>query len=158
MADAWPVISGSTFPSLDDHDVHDVLADAMLALADSFDASRGSLARLVPVPGPAAGRGPPASGPVAAALGILDAATCEPADVQATPLEELATQERLARGGGSDRSLSTLEQAVVEADLEEGGAASAEDWPARLHTTAGSVYAAAQRARRKLLARCRVDQ
>ena len=43
---------------------------------------------------------------------------------------------------------------MVEADLDEGGARRPRTWPTRLQTTPGSVYAARQRARRKLLARC----
>ena len=81
-------------------------------------------------------------------------AEIEPLDTQATPLENMATQERWLDVEEVIRSLSTLEQAVVEADLDEGGAASAEDLANRLHTTPGSVYAARQRARRKLLIRC----
>ncbi len=78
----------------------------------------------------------------------------EPVDKQATPLENLATQERWLEVEEVIRSLSSLEQAVVEADLDEGGAALAEEIATRLQTTPGSVYAARQRARRKLLARC----
>jgi RNA polymerase sigma factor (sigma-70 family) len=141
------------FPSLDDHDIHDVLADAMLALADSFDPARGSLpawflllARQRAVSRLRTQR--PQS------LGESLTSDIEPADSAATPLEELATHERLLEVEEVIRSLSTLEQAVVQADLEEGGTVPAQDLASRLHTTVGSVYAARQRARRKLLARC----
>ncbi|MHB8863171.1 MAG: RNA polymerase sigma factor [Pirellulaceae bacterium] len=141
------------FPSLDDHDVQDVLADAMLTLVDSFDARRGSLpawflflARQRAVGRLRAGRSRPR----------VESLTpdVDPADMQATPLENLATQERWLEVEEVIRSLSTLERAVVEADLEEGSSASADDMAHRLQTTPGSVYAARQRARRKLLARC----
>jgi RNA polymerase sigma factor (sigma-70 family) len=141
------------FPSLDDHDIQDLLADAMLTLVDSFDSSRGSLAawflflaRQQAVGRLRAGR----SRPHTEALTADD----EPLDTQATPLENMATQERWLEVEEVIRSLSSLEQAVVEADLDEGGAAAAEDLANRLRTTPGSVYAARQRARRKLLIRC----
>jgi RNA polymerase sigma factor (sigma-70 family) len=141
------------FPSLDDHDVHDALADAMLALADSFDPDRGSLPAwfLFLAQQRAVGRlRTQRSQP----LWVSWTVDLEPADAGATPLEELATHERLLEMEEVIRSLSRLEQAVVQADLDEGGAVSAQDLAMRLHTTAGSVYAARQRARRKLLARC----
>jgi DNA-directed RNA polymerase specialized sigma24 family protein len=141
------------FPALDDHDVQDVLADAMLTLVDSFDSSRGTLAawflflaRQRAVGRLRAGRSRPHLEPWTPDV--------EPVDKQATPLENLATQERWLEVEEVIRSLSSLEQAVVEADLDEGGAALAEDIATRLQTTPGSVYAARQRARRKLLARC----
>lgn len=141
------------FPSLDDHDIHDVLADAMLALADSFDASRGSLpAWFLLLAHQRAVRRlrTQRSQPLWESWG----SDFEPADTGATPLEKLATRERLLEVQEVIRSLSTLEQAVVQTDLDEGRAVSAQDLATRLHTTAGSVYAARQRARRKLLARC----
>ncbi|MHB8968956.1 MAG: RNA polymerase sigma factor [Pirellulaceae bacterium] len=144
---------GQRFPSLDDHDIQDVMADAMLALVDSFDSRRGSLAAwfLLLARQRAAGR--LRSGRSRPRMEPLTAQD-EPPDVRATPLENMATQERWLDVEEVIRSLSTLEQAVVEADLDEGGAAAAEDLANRLHTTPGSVYAARQRARRKLLMRC----
>jgi RNA polymerase sigma factor (sigma-70 family) len=141
------------FPSLDDHDVHDVLADAMLALADSFDASRGSLPAwfLFLAHQRAVSR---LRTHRSQTLWESWGSDFEPADDRATPLEELATRERLLEVDEVIRSLSTLEQAVVKTDLDEGHSVSAQDLATRLHTTAGSVYAARQRARRKLLARC----
>ena len=141
------------FPSFDDHDIHDVLADAMLALADSFDPSRGSLPAwfLLLAHQRAVSRLRTQRSQPRWESWTSD---FEPADSGATPFEELATHERLLEVEEVMRSLSTLEQAVVQADLEAGRAVSAQDLATRLHTTAGSVYAARQRARRKLLARC----
>ena len=141
------------FPSLDDHDIHDVVADAVLGLADSFDASRGSLAAwFLLLAHQRAVRRLRTQRRAAQWESWSDDG--EPAGAGLTPLEELATRERLCEVDEVIQSLSTLEQAVVKADVEAGGSVPAEDLALRLRTTAGSVYAARQRARRKLLSRC----
>jgi len=141
------------FPSFDEQAIHDVLADAMLALADSFDPTRGSLAAWFlllahqrAVSRLRADRSEP--------QWESWTSDCEPAAADATPLEHLATHERLLEVEKIVRSLPALEQAVVEADWEEGRAVSAQELATRLQTTAGSIYAARRRARQKLLARC----
>lgn len=142
-----------TFPSLDEHDVQDALADAVLKVAASFDSGRGSLpawflflARQEAV----------AQLRSAARKPILESLTDanELAGWQRSPLDDLVGAERWAQVEEVISSLSVLEQAVVEADLNEGAAATAEELAGRLRTTPGSVYAARRRARRKLLARC----
>ena len=142
-----------TFPTFDEHDVQDALADAVLKVATSFDSGRGSLpawllflARQQAV----ARLRSAASKPIVESLGEGD----ERASRQRTPLDDLVGAERWAQVEEVISSLSVLEQAVVDADLNEGGAASAEELAGRLRTTPGSVYAARRRARRKLLARC----
>jgi DNA-directed RNA polymerase specialized sigma24 family protein len=142
-----------TFPTFDEHDVQDALADAVLKVAASFDSQRGSLPAwflfLARQEGVARLRS--AGGkPTVESLAESD----EPASLQRSPLDDLVGAERWAEVEEVIGSLSVLEQAVVQADLNEGGAASAEDLAVRLRTTPGSVYAARRRARRKLLARC----
>ncbi len=142
-----------TFPTFDEHDVQDALADAVLKVAASFDSQRGSLpawflflARQEGVARLRSSGGKPTVGSLAEAD--------EPASSQRSPLDDLVGAERWAEVEEVIGSLSVLEQAVVQADLNEGGAASAEELAVRLRTTPGSVYAARRRARRKLLARC----
>ncbi|MCU0959255.1 MAG: hypothetical protein MUF48_04055 [Pirellulaceae bacterium] len=141
------------FPTLDEHALQEALADALLAIGESFDARRGTLpawflflAHQQAVARIRSRRSRPA-------WESLEADR-EPAARTGTPLEQLVTEERVHEMEQVIGSLSTLEQAVIEADLAEGGAMSADQLAARLQTTPGSVYAARQRARRKLLARC----
>jgi DNA-directed RNA polymerase specialized sigma24 family protein len=141
------------FPTFDDHAVQDALADAALKVAASFDSRRGSLpawflflARQEAV----------ARLRSAAPKWSLEslAETDEPVSQQRSPLDDMVGAERWAQVEEVISSLSVLEQAVVEADLNEGGAAAADELAGRLKTTPGSVYAARRRARRKLLDRC----
>jgi DNA-directed RNA polymerase specialized sigma24 family protein len=141
------------FPTLDEHELQDTLSDALLASAESFDAGRGTLpawflflAHQQAVARIRSRRSRPA-------WESLEADRA-PASGRGTPLDQLVTEERVHEMEHVIQSLSTLEQAVIEADLAEGGAVAAEDLADRLQTTPGSVYAARQRARRKLLARC----
>jgi RNA polymerase sigma factor (sigma-70 family) len=151
-----PRVAGSLrqrFPSLDDHDLHDVLADAMLAVANSFDARRGPLSAwfLLLAQQRAMHRlRTREAGPRWESW----AEGGEPVDADATPLDKLVTRERLGEVERIIVSLSSLEQAVVRADLDAGRSMPADELATRLETTSGSVYAARQRARRKLLARC----
>jgi RNA polymerase sigma factor (sigma-70 family) len=141
------------FPAMDEHDLQDALADALLAVAESFDGQRGSLPAwfLFLAHQQAVGRwrsrqARPDWEPLAGHP--------EPAAGNATPLQELATVERMHEVEKVIQSLSKLEQAVIRADVAEGGATSADALAERLQTTPGSVYAARQRARRKLWERC----
>lgn len=142
-----------TFPTFDEHDVQDALADAVLKVAHSFDSRRGSLPGwlLFLARREAVARLRSAGGK--ATVESL-AATDEPVSPQRSPLDDLLEAERWAEVEEVLSGLSVLEQAVVEADLDEGGTASADELAGRLRTTPGSVYAARRRARRKLLARC----
>ncbi len=142
------------FPSLDDHGLHDVLADAVLALADSFDADRGSLAAWLLLLAHQRAVSRLRTQRTAPRWESWDDSMVEPASAAITSLEELVIQERLTQVDEIIGSLSVLEQAVVRADLDAGRCVPAADLAPRLHTTAGSVYAARQRARRKLVARC----
>ena len=78
----------------------------------------------------------------------------EPADRRGTPFDALVVHERLREVQEVLTTLSELERAVIEADLDEGSPVAADVLAARLKTTAGSVYAARRRARRKLMKRC----
>lgn len=141
------------FPALDDHALQEALADAVLAVGESFDARRGTLSAWFLFLAHQRA--------VAVIRSWRSRPVCESLDADlhaeggtSPPLDQLVTEERVQEIEQVIQSLSTLEQAVIEADLAEGGAAPADVLAARLATTPGSVYAARQRARRKLLARC----
>jgi RNA polymerase sigma factor (sigma-70 family) len=136
------------FPTFDDHDLNDLLVDAALALGETFDPRRGTLGAWFLL---LAHQG---------AVSRLRASRENPAtlryetDVAAhdpSPLAKLMYQERLSEVQHAMASLASLERAVVEADLEQGETANARQLAERFNTTEGSVYAARQRGRRKLL-------
>jgi RNA polymerase sigma factor (sigma-70 family) len=141
------------FPSFDDHDILEVLADAVLVLANTFDPTRGSLAAWLLFLAHQQAVGKLRSRNSAAASQTLED-QFEPLARSRSPLDELVTQERLLKVHQVMASLSDLERAVIEADLAEGTVVQAEQLAGRLKTTEGSVYAARQRARRKLVERC----
>lgn len=141
------------FPSLGPDDVCDALADAMLVLAGTFDPSRGSLAAWFLF------------------LAHQQAVTAiraqrrrresrqlddvpEPAVAAPHGLEQLLAEERLVRVREALAVLSDLERSVIEADLGAQRVVAADELAAQLNTTAGSVYSARRRARRKLQERC----
>ena len=136
------------FPSFDDQAVHDLLVDAVLALAKTYDPLRGTLgAWLLLLAHQGAVRRLRARRGDRCALPLdIDVA----AD-QCSPLGELIDRERLDEVTDAMASLTSLERAVVEADLEEGEAADAKELARQFGTTAGSVYAARRRGRSKLL-------
>lgn len=74
-------------------------------------------------------------------------------DHHPTPPGELASEEFRLRVEESLSTLSPLERAVIEADIDAGKQASAARLAHELETTEQSIYAARARARRKLLRR-----
>lgn len=140
------------FPSLDPGDLCDAMTDAMLSLADSFDAQRGSLPAwfLLLAHQKAVGRlrsQNPRRRVVAELVGD------EP-DRGGDPLSQVESRERLDEVYKLIRNLPALERSVLEADLEEGRTVAADTLARQLGTTAGSIYAARRRARQKLIQRC----
>ncbi len=142
------------FPSLDEHEVQDALTDAMLALATTFDASRGTLPAwfLLLAHQRAVGRLRSRAFGVPVAEGGED--VLPPASGGASLLDELVSRERVREVHEAVASLPPLERAVVQADLEEGSAVAARRLAQQLGTTDGSIYAARKRARQKLMERC----
>ncbi len=136
------------FRSLDEHELHDVLVDALLALPNTYDAARGSL------------------GPWLLLLAHQQAVLrtrrrkrdsggngTEAVDRGPGPEETAQSRERLERLQQALDQLAPLEKAVMQADLEAGEAAPAEQLAERFNTTTRSVYNARTRARKKLLDR-----
>ncbi|MFW6169789.1 MAG: RNA polymerase sigma factor [Planctomycetota bacterium] len=142
------------FPSLDEGELEDAVTDAMLRLADTFDADRGVLpawflllahqqaVRLLRLRN-------------SAHVTALSREVLEGVTGRDDPLASLETLERLQEMQQAVASLPGLERAVVEADLTAGCSAAAEGLAKQLGTTEASVYAARRRGRRKVLGRCR---
>jgi len=145
------------FPSLDAAEIHDILVDAILRLMETFDPLRGSPAGWLVFLAHRAAidklRSPRTSLEPREPLADQPAANGLP-----TPLEGLIYQERLAEIRAALCSLSDLERAIIEADLDAGEPADAARLAARLGTTTGSIYAARRRARKKLLQRLDTPQ
>ena len=138
------------FPTLHEWELQDAVTDAMLALAESFDETRGSLAAwfvlLAHQQAISRWRARPA----------LPTAVGDPREVSdgaEGPLATLVSQERLRELERVIEQLPPLEQAVVEADIAAGRAASARQLASELGTSAASIYAARRRARAKLAAK-----
>lgn len=140
------------FPSLDAAETHDILVDAILKLIETFDPQRGSpggwlvfLAHRAAIDVLRSGRtrGMPQGN-------LAEVSSPESSE---TPLDHLVYQERLQEVRAAFASLSDLERAIIEADLDAGEPACAERLAARFDTTEGSIYSARRRARKKLLAR-----
>ncbi len=141
------------FPTLDEADRTDAVTDAMLALADSFDAQRGTLpawflllahqqaVRLL--------RSSPSVDWGDASDGHLEGLSHG-----GDPLAEMETRERVCEVRHAIAALPALERAVLEADLAEGRTTVARVLAKQLRTTEGSIYAARKRARSKLISHC----
>jgi RNA polymerase sigma-70 factor (ECF subfamily) len=139
------------FPSLTDDQLHDALVDAVLALRESYDPSRSHLgswllllAHQKAVNRLRRRRRPQASDE-------LDRVV----DHRQGPESRLEEQQQWEQLQEALAGLSSLERAVIEADLAGGQPANAEVLARQLKTTARSVYAARTRARQKLLQRHR---
>ncbi len=139
------------FPSLDDAQREDVLTDAMLGVARSFDASRGSLAAwlLLLAHQQAVRRLRDAH----AQLGVAEPLWSDVSGGE-DPQAVLETTERLQQLRAALASLPGLERAVLEADMEAGRPERAEQLARQLETTEASIYAARRRGRVKLRQRC----
>lgn len=141
------------FPSLDEADVQDAVTDAMLRLADSFDARRGTLAAwfvlLAHQQAVRVLRSRGAFLPEGASQGWLEAVA--PGD---DPLAALEAVERVQEVQRTIASLPDLERAVLEADVAAGRTVVAELLAQRLETTVASIYAARRRGRAKLIDKC----
>jgi RNA polymerase sigma factor (sigma-70 family) len=133
--------------------VSDVLADAMLVLAGTFDPSRGSLAAWFLFLAHQQAVAVIRSRRTRREARQLDGVP-EPADPAPHGVDQLLAEERLAHVREALAVLSDLERSVIEADLGAQRVVAAEQLAVQLNTTAGSVYSARRRARRKLLKRC----
>lgn len=142
------------FPSLEPGELEDAVTDAMLRLADTFEAHRGPLSAWFlllahqQVVQRLRARG---SEPVAGGGERLEWVAGAAED----PSAGLETVERLRDVYRVVASLPDLERAVLEADLAAGRTAAGGGLARDLNTTEDSIYAARRRGRRKVLARCR---
>ena len=138
------------FPGLNDEERYDVLVDALVLFARSYDGQRGPM------------------GPWLLLLAhqrAIDCLRCEPhrrpslghyeidhRDSKALSPPVAAEQaEAVAEIHAAIAKLAPTERAVIEADLEVGGAANARRLAEQIGTTERAVYAARARAREKLL-------
>jgi RNA polymerase sigma factor (sigma-70 family) len=139
------------FPSFDDHDLHDVLVDAVLRLVRTYDADRGALGPWFLLLAHQAAVDLLRRGTTTRATVGLGAEH-EVLDGRSSPESQMIGSERLQEVRRALTELSPLERAVIEADLDAGEAADARTL-ARMHNTSeGSIYAARRRARKKLAA------
>lgn len=139
------------FPSLDDADSQDVVTDAMLALAGSYDSDRGSLPAwfllLAHQKAVALLRSRKSLHVIRADGGLEE----EHAGAESDPLAALESQERMQELFRAIRGLPGLERSVVEADVAAGRSVIARKLADQLGTSEGSIYAARRRARIKLM-------
>lgn len=137
------------FPSFDEDALQDVFADALLAVERTFDPAKGQIGAWLMFLAYQRGvdylrshRGWDRETPVGDDWEFLDQ--------RADPTVALATQEDWKQVRQALSRLSSLERAVIEADLECGGRAEASVLATRLKTTERSIYSARTRARGKL--------
>jgi RNA polymerase sigma factor (sigma-70 family) len=140
------------FPSLDEAEIHDVLVDSVIAVGQSFDPQRGTLAAWFLFLAHQAAVDQLRKGK--RRISTTPQVEC-PEQVAFTdpPLDRLMRKERFEAVRDALDLLSETERAVVEADLEVDGTANAEGLAKQLGTTPDSVYAARRRARQKLVRR-----
>ena len=137
------------FPGLSNEERYDVLVDALVAFARSYDPQRGP------------------EGPWLLLLAhqrAIDHLRCEPGQRlqlgwnepdqyrsrELSPPAHIEQDERVSKIHEAIARLAPTERAVIEADLEVGGAANANRLAAQLETSSRAVYAARARAREKL--------
>lgn len=142
------------FPSLDDGELQDVVTDAMLAVAGSFDPDRGTLSAWFLL---LAHQQAVVRIRTRHARRVHERPTemWEPTAPGVDPLSQVIARESLAELQAAITRLPRLERAVMEADLAAGEAVPAASLAASLHTTEGSIYAARRRARTRLAQQCR---
>ncbi len=138
------------FPSFDDQDLHDVMVDSVLRLVRTFDPERGALGPWLLLLAHQAAVDLLRSG-VAHRSTVALGAEHDVIDGSLGPDIQLLQSERLQEVRQALNGLSRLERAVIEADLDAGETADAKTLARQYETTEGSIYAARQRARKKLI-------
>ena len=142
------------FPSLDESDLQDVLTDAMLAVAESYDPARGTLpAWFLLLAHQQAVKRIRAQQPRGSRE--VQADEHELARSDDDPLSRMIERECLEELDAVIMRFPTLERAVMQADLDAGHTVSASMLAETLDTTEASVYAARKRARRRMMRQCR---
>ncbi len=136
------------FPSFDDHDVQDVLVDAVLKIGHTYDPEKGKLGAWLLFLAHQQAVAVLRDRHRGQATELLDpelSAASEP-----SPLARLVGSEEVERIRQAFEGLAPLERAVIEADVLAEQTVNARLLAERLGTTTDSIYVARARARSKL--------